>query len=211
MPIPRRTFLKSAAVGCPTLVGCPILAAPLFARLGWGSESPLHSSPSHSALAQSPAPAPNVELHPVAAGQDRFGPPRSLGNSSLAFKVATADAAGNLFIIEHRNLMPGTGPALHLHLSQDEWFYVMEGEVAFQVGDQRTNLHTGESVLAPRRIPHTFSAVGSPAHMLIAFTPAGKMEQYFIDAAAHPSLASTADFMNRYELQWIGPSPFWKT
>ena len=87
----------------------------------------------------------------------------------------------------------------------------MEGEVAFQVGDQCLSLHTGESILAPRRIPHTFSAVGSPAHMLIAFTPAGKMEQYFIDASAHPSIAATADFINRYEMQWIGPSPFWKS
>ena len=88
--------------------------------------------------------------------------------------------------------MPNTGPALHLHLSQEEWFYVMEGEVRFQVGDQRLQLGPGESVLAPRRIPHTFSATGSPAHMLIAFTPADKMEQYFIDAAAHPELAATA-------------------
>jgi hypothetical protein len=47
--------------------------------------------------------------------------------------------------------------------------------------------------------------------MLIAFTPADKMEQYFIDAAAHPSLAATSDFTNRYEMQWIGPSPFWKS
>jgi hypothetical protein len=47
--------------------------------------------------------------------------------------------------------------------------------------------------------------------MLIAFTPADKMEQYFIDAAAQPSLAATADFMNRYDMQWIGPSPFWKS
>jgi len=160
--------------------------------------------------AQAPAPAPTA-LHVVGAGQDRFGPPHTLGFSSLAFKVATADTAGNLFVIEHTNLMPGTGPALHLHFSQEEWFYVMEGEVAFQVGDQRVQLRTGESVLAPRRIPHTFSAVGSPAHMLIAFTPADKMEQYFIDAAAHPSLAATADFTNRYEMQWIGPSPFWRS
>jgi hypothetical protein len=53
--------------------------------------------------------------------------------------------------------------------------------------------------------------VGSPAHLLIAFTPAVKMEQYFIDATAHPSLAATEDFMNRYEMRWIGPSPFWKS
>jgi quercetin dioxygenase-like cupin family protein len=194
MPIPRRTFLKSAISGCPTL------AASLSLPLGWGAQV---SAP-NSATPSTPA------LHPVPAGQDRFGHPHSLGFSTLAFKVATADTAGNLFVIEHTNLMPNTGPALHLHLSQEEWFYVMEGEVRFQVGDQRLSLRTGESVLAPRRIPHTFSAAGSPAHMLIAFTPADKMEQYFIDAAAHPSLAATADFMNRYDMQWIGPSPFWK-
>src|SRR5580658_6257997 len=172
MPIPRRSFLKSAAS-----------AVPLAAL--------------HNLVAQStPPPAP--VLHPVAAGQDRFGSPHSLGFSSLTFKVASADTSGNLLVIEHRGLEPGAGPALHLHYSQQEWFYVMEGEVAFQVGDRRLSLRTGESVLAPRAIPHTFSAVGSAAHMLIAFAPAGKMEQYFIDAAAQPSLAATEAFMNRY-------------
>jgi quercetin dioxygenase-like cupin family protein len=180
---PRRTFLKTVASLAP--------AAAL-----------------HDLLAQA---APPPALHPVGAGQDRFGSPRSLGFSSLAFKVATADTGGNLFVIEHTNLMPATGPSLHLHFSQEEWFYVMGGEVAFQVGEERLHLRAGESVLAPRRIPHTFSAVGAPAHLLIAFSPADKMEQYFIDASAHPSLAATEAFMNRYDMKWLGPSPFWKS
>jgi mannose-6-phosphate isomerase-like protein (cupin superfamily) len=183
---PRRSFIKAAASFAP------------FAAL-------------RGLMGQSAAPQSSGTLHPVGAGQDRLGPPRSLGFSSLAFKVGTADTGGNLFVIEHRNLMPATGPALHLHYAQEEWFYVLEGEVVFQVGDQRLHLRAGESVLAPRRVPHTFSAAGSPAHLLIAFTPAGKMEQYFIDAAAHPSLAATPEFMNRYDMQHIGPSPFWKS
>jgi mannose-6-phosphate isomerase-like protein (cupin superfamily) len=187
MSIRRRTFLKSSASFLPAIAFQNVLAQ------------------------SSPATPPDSILHPVPAGQDRSGHLHSLGFSSLAFKVVTSDAAGNLFVIEHSNLMPNTGPALHLHFSQEEWFYVMEGEVRFQVGDRRLRLGPGESILAPRRIPHTFSASGSPAHMLIAFTPANKMEQYFIDAAAHPSLAATADFMNRYDMQWIGPSPFWKS
>jgi mannose-6-phosphate isomerase-like protein (cupin superfamily) len=185
MPILRRSFLKSAASALP--------AASL-----------------HNLLAQS-APPPAPTLHPVAAGQDRFGQSRTLGMSTFTFKVATADTAGNLFVIEHRGLQPGKGPALHLHYSQEEWFYVLEGEVAFLVGDQHLSLRTGESVLAPRRVPHTFSAVGSPAHMLIAFTPACKMEQYFIDGAAHPAASATEDFINRYDMKWIGPSPYWKS
>jgi len=185
MSIKRRTFLKSSASFLPAMALQNVFA---------------QSSP------EAPA-APT--LHPVPAGEDRSGHLHSLGFSSLAFKVVPSDTGGGLLVIEHRNLLPDTGPALHLHLSQEEWFYVMEGEVRFQVGDRRLQLGPGESVLAPRRVPHTFSATGSPAHMLIAFTPADKMEQYFIDAAAHPSLAATADFMNRYEMQWIGPSPFW--
>lgn len=186
MPIHRRNFLRSAA---------SVIPAAAFQNV----------------LAQSSPETPNAPtLHSVPAGEDRTGHLHPLGFSSLAFKVVTSDTAGNLFVIEHSNLTPDTGPALHMHFSQEEWFYVMEGEVRFQVGDRRLQLRPGESFLAPRRIPHTFSAIGSPAHMLIAFTPADKMEQYFIDAAAHPSLAATADFMNRYDMQWIGPSPFWK-
>ena len=183
MPLLRRSFLKALAASAVPAAVMRELAA------------------------QAPAAPP--ALHVVGAGQDRLGHTHSLGFSSMAFKIATADTGGNLFLIEHRNLMPGTGPALHLHNAQDEWFYVMEGEVRFQVGNERLALRSGESVLAPRRIPHTFSAAGAPAHMLIAFTPAGKMEQYFLDAVAHPELAATAEFTNRYDMRWIGPSPFW--
>lgn len=185
MAIPRRSFLKSAASFVPIATLTDLIA-------------------------QSAAP-PAPEIHPVGTGEDRTGALHSLGFSSLAFKVASSDTAGNLFVIEHRGLTPGMGPALHLHYSQDEWFYVMEGAVILQVGDRRITLHSGDSVLGPRRVPHTFSAVGAPAHMLIAFTPADKMEEYFVDAAAQPKLAATEDFMNRYDMKWLGPSPFWKS
>lgn len=184
MHIERRSFLKAVASAVPT------------AAL-------------HDLIAQAPA-SSSAPLHPIGAGEDVSGHIHSLGFSSLAFKVSTAQTGGNLFVIEHRNLLPGAGPALHVHFSQEEWFYAMEGEVVLQVGEQRVHLHPGESILAPRRIAHTFSAVGAPAHMLIAFTPAGKMEQYFIDGVAAPKLAATRDFMDRYDMQWIGPSPFWK-
>ena len=165
----------------------------------------------HNLVAQAPAPPPPAGLHPVGAGQDRSGHIHSLGFSSLAFKVSTADTAGNLFIIEHRNLVPDSGPALHMHLSQEEWFYVMEGRVSLIVGDQRITLGPGESILAPRRIPHTFSSIVPSSHMLIGFSPAGKMEQYFRDANGNGALAASPEFMNRYDMQWIGPSPFHKT
>jgi mannose-6-phosphate isomerase-like protein (cupin superfamily) len=186
----RRSFLCSAAAAVPVLG--------------------LHDLLAQAASAETPAP-PAAALHEVGAGEDRFGSPHSLGFSSMAFKVGSQETAGNLFLVEHRNLTPG-GPPLHLHLSQEEWFYVMEGEIAFQVGKQRIHLHPGESVLAPRRIPHTFSVVGAtPGRMLIAFCPAGKMEQYFVDAPKpHPGV-SDAEFFRRYEMEYIAPSPFQKS
>lgn len=162
------------------------------------------------AYAETASPASGA-LHVVGNGEDRFGHPFRMPTSSLSIKVATSETGGGLFIAEHTHLLPG-GPALHLHLYQDEWFYVMEGEVAFQVGEQRLHLHAGESVLGPRRVPHTFSSVGTaPSRVLIAFCPAGKMEQYFRDIQDPKVQANDAAVMRRYDMERIGPSPFWKS
>jgi mannose-6-phosphate isomerase-like protein (cupin superfamily) len=186
----RRTFLQTAAAVFPAA------ALPEFV---------VAQSAASEAASQTPA------LHVVGAGEDRFGHPHSLGFSTILFKIATADCDGRLFLIEHQHATPGGGPSLHFHLNQEEWFYVMEGDVDFQVGDQRLRLHPGESVLAPRRVPHTFSPAGpGPARLLIAFTPAGKMEQYFLDAKSQPPGDPSA-FFRRYEMEYVGPSPFWKS
>ena len=187
----RRSFLKAAAVAAPVAGLQDFLVT--------------------QARGQTGAAPPASALHVVGAGKDRFGQPHSLGFSSILFKVPTSETAGGLFVMEHTHLLPG-GPALHLHFNQEEWFYVMEGEVAFQVGEQRLQLHAGESVLAPRRVPHTFSSVAAtPSRMLIAFCPAGKMEQYFRDAENAKEAAGDAAFMARYEMERVGPSPFWKS
>ena len=186
----RRSFLRSAARTAP-LAALSSLVGQLATAM------------------RPPEPPPTDQLHPVAAGADRYGKLHSLGFSDLAFKVGADETRGNMFVIEHRNLAPG-GPPLHMHLSQEEWFYVMEGRVAFVVGENRLELAPGESLLAPRRVPHTFSSMAPLSHMLIAFAPAGKMEEYFRDARGDGKLAATPEYMNRYEMRWIGPSPFHK-
>lgn len=183
----RRSFLKAAAALAPAARFTDAVAA----------------------LAQTAAHTEAPALHVVGAGEDRSGHPHSVGNSTLLFKVLARETAGGLFLIEHRNLQPG-GPPLHLHLNQEEWFYVVEGEVAFQVGEQRLRLNPGESVLAPRRVPHTFCSVGTiPGRVIIAFTPAGKMEQFFEDTKN--VITADAEQFRRCEMELVGPSPFWKT
>ncbi len=114
----------------------------------------------------------------VAAGEDQYGEYRGLGVSSIAFKVYSQDPNG-LLILENTFHKKG-GPARHLHHNQDEWFYAVEGEFIIEVGQERIRLNPGDSVLAPRKVPHVWAFVGdTKGRILIAFMPAGKMEAFF--------------------------------
>ena len=119
------------------------------------------------------------QINKVLAGEDQFGEHRGLGISEISFKVLPKDNEG-LFIIENTFHAKG-GPPKHLHYDQDEWFYAVEGEFILEVGDEKMILKPGESLLAPREIPHVWAFTGnSPrGRMLITFMPAGKMEAFF--------------------------------
>lgn len=116
---------------------------------------------------------------PVAANEDQFGEHRGLGVSKITFKVTPKDGNG-VFIIENTFHEKG-GPARHLHYEQDEWFYAIEGEFILEVGQEKFRLRPGDSILAPRKIPHVWAFTGNEARgrMLITFMPAGKMEAFF--------------------------------
>lgn len=157
------------------------------------------------ALAQAAAAPASPEIHVVGAGSDRLGEHHSRGFSTVLFKVLPAETNGGLFVIEHQNLVQG-GPPLHYHLYQEEYFYVMEGEVVFQVGEIRRKLVAGESVVGPRGIPHAFSAIGpKPGRMLIAFTPAGKMEPFLRATTAPNAPPWSAELFRQHDLVLVGP------
>src|SRR3712207_3623065 len=48
------------------------------------------------------------------------------------------------------------GPPLHHH-DFDETFYVLEGELTFQLEDELFTRKAGELAFAPRGVPHTFA------------------------------------------------------
>ena len=116
---------------------------------------------------------------PVPADADHDGEARSMGITSLAFKVTTAETGGGLFVIEQTSHERG-GPPRHLHLEQEEWFYAVEGRFVVEVGGRTHQLGPGDSILAPRNVPHAWAFVGDGVgRLLIAFTPAGRMEAFF--------------------------------
>ena len=92
-------------------------------------------------------------------------------------------------------LLESTGPAgdrtpLHVHHVDDEGFYVLEGQLTLWVGDEEHVLRAGESILAPRGVPHTLR-VDTDARWLITSTPAGF--EAFVRAIATPEPAALPD------------------
>jgi quercetin dioxygenase-like cupin family protein len=86
---------------------------------------------------------------------------------------------GHVAIVE---LIGGGRPPLHRH-DFDEAFYVLEGELTFQLGDSVTR-GAGELAFAPGGAPDTYANLsGAPAHALLVITPAG-FERYFARMAA---------------------------
>ena len=119
------------------------------------------------------------ESHVVGSSIDREEIVRSMGITRLAFKVLTSETAGGLFLIEQTFLGRG-GPPRHVHPHQDEWFYALEGEFVVVIGGNEHRLGPGDSVLAPRAIPHVWAFVGAGSgRLLVGFTPAGHMEAFF--------------------------------
>jgi hypothetical protein len=86
-------------------------------------------------------------------------------------------------VIESGSLPGFGGPPLHHH-DFDETFYVIEGELTFQLGDELFRAKAGDIAFAPRGVPHTYANLSSATtrHLIIC-TPAG-FERYFARMAA---------------------------
>ncbi len=145
----------------------------------------------------------------VPANADRFGRNRSVfGVMPFTVKTTTADTAGGLFVLEQHNAHLG-GPARHVHLDQEEWFYVVTGSYVIEVDGIRHELGPGDSLLAPRGVPHTWALVAEPpGRMIVAFTPAGDMEAFFDEACAMKGAAPTEEMkalFARHGMRVTGP------
>ena len=145
----------------------------------------------------------------VPAGEDLFGQRRKVfGLLPMDLKVVGELTSGGLLILEQIDDRKG-GPPRHVHPHQDEWFYVLDGQYVVEVGTQRFDLHPGDSMLAPRGVPHVWAHVGEGlGRMLVGFHPAGRMEAFFADATRPggiPSGADLARLFSAHDMELLGP------
>jgi quercetin dioxygenase-like cupin family protein len=104
------------------------------------------------------------------------------------FKATAADTGGQMTIVEVTE-HPGAEAPLHVHHRDDEGFWILEGEVTFEVGEQTIAASAGDYVFGPRDIPHRFTVGGRGCRMLFILVPGGIED--VIRATSEPARSRT--------------------
>jgi quercetin dioxygenase-like cupin family protein len=110
-------------------------------------------------------------LKPVVVRSDE-GEARWWFGSLAVIKAAAADTGGQMTIVEITEA-PGVEAPLHVHHREDEGFWILEGDVTFEVGDATIQAHAGDYVFGPRDIPHRYTVGNAGCRMLFIMTPGG--------------------------------------
>jgi quercetin dioxygenase-like cupin family protein len=87
-------------------------------------------------------------------------------------KVTAGQTGGLLSIIQITEAPNAVGP-LHVHHREDEGFWILEGDVTFEVGDVTIEASAGDFAFGPRGIPHRYTVGDAGCRMLFIMTPGG--------------------------------------
>jgi quercetin dioxygenase-like cupin family protein len=106
----------------------------------------------------------------------------------VTVKATSETTGGGVGVIEVL-AAKGAGSPLHVHHREDEWFYVIEGELTFWVGGRTIQAPAGSFVFGPRDIPHTFMVKSELSRFLLVVEPGGFVG--FMRELSEPALTLT--------------------
>ena len=95
----------------------------------------------------------------------------------MTIHADAADTRGDFALIEVSGPAGGEPPR-HVHESEDELLFVLEGQLRVFRGEKELILDAGDAALLPRGIPHIFKILSQAARWLLYITPGG-LEEYF--------------------------------
>jgi quercetin dioxygenase-like cupin family protein len=136
-------------------------------------------------MTQETSQAPALEPVAVSSGE---GDARWWFQGLAVVKATAADTGGQMTILEITEPPNSEGP-LHVHHSEDEGFWILEGGATFEVGEQTIEASAGDYVFGPRDIPHRFTTGPDGCRMLFIFTPGGFEE--LLRATSRPAESRT--------------------
>ncbi|GAB3643600.1 cupin domain-containing protein [Spirosoma arcticum] len=190
----RRKFLSDATVAVSTAAASTVATTVAATALS-ASATPIR-------------PASAGKPFTVKAGKDRFNEPILFrGVNPNLVKISAKDTGGLLSVFEYEGLSK-IGPSLHMHLHQDEVFYVVEGEFLFQTGDERQTLKAGDTIFLPRNVPHTWLQLSDKGKLIYLLQPAGTLENFFKKMNAlkrPPTFAEEQQMSREHGVETIGP------
>jgi mannose-6-phosphate isomerase-like protein (cupin superfamily) len=148
----------------------------------------------------------------LAPGEQHPGaPPQGLGGPFI--RIASRHTGG-LMALGEGTLPPLTaGPHLHVHSREDEMFYVLEGVLTVQIGEELHDIAAGGLAWGARGTPHAFANRSpEPARIVIMWTPGGaegvfaEMEAYRQSAEGTADAQAFAAIMASYGATTVGPA-----
>ena len=152
----------------------------------------------------------------VAAGDDRFGEHITLGGEPIDCKLSGRDTGGSMCVFEFTG--HGGGPR-HLHFDQDEWIYVVDGELECHVGENAHAFAAGRECIHSARVAHVWGCLSSKAGKIIdVYQPAAKMEEFFREVGKYDGRPAIHEVLGReglhrlfesYGMDLLGPPLGW--
>jgi mannose-6-phosphate isomerase-like protein (cupin superfamily) len=123
-----------------------------------------------------------------------------LGSVSASFVVAEWKDVGGGPPGPPRWIAP-----LHLHYKDDEAWYVLEGSLCVQVGDDVVEAHAGCAVFVPHGTPHTYwnSGPGLVRYLLVMTSNTYSLIKD-IHAMADRSPAALAAVFQKHDSEFLG-------
>lgn len=100
---------------------------------------------------------------------DTMKPGKQKGNPN----VSVRSAIGEFMKVGIVTKPEGDGPALHEHPNEEQWTYILAGEMHFILGEEDKVVGPGTLVHIPRNVPHRSRPVNGPATFLTVKSPAG--------------------------------------
>jgi mannose-6-phosphate isomerase-like protein (cupin superfamily) len=104
-----------------------------------------------------------------------------LGSIGVRFLIGGGESGGGFSLVEHPMSARALAAPMHRHSREDEYSYVIEGQVGALLGDDVVIGRPGDLIVKPRHQWHTFWNAGdAPARLRENISPAG-VEEYFAE------------------------------
>jgi quercetin dioxygenase-like cupin family protein len=106
-------------------------------------------------------------------------------NQLVTVRVARSENQDGISVLEHR-VPQGDSPPMHFHRNEDEIIYILEGEIRVKMAGEERRAGTGEVLLVPKGVPHTYRVESREGGRFITVTVRGEFER-FVRAMSRPA------------------------